>query len=273
MDGMHIETLVYALVGWLVGVFLNHSANVLPRRVGLGDSPRCVFCDTPRPVAAWSAVVGYLSGRRTCLGCGAPLPVRSVIVELFTPAIFVGLLWRYGPSVHLGLISLYSAILILVTVTDLEHRLILHVVMVPAILLATAGAFFNEDMTWRRALLGGAAGFVSLYAMFLLAQPLSALMGRLSGREISEVPFGFGDVTLGTFVGLITGLPGFFFALLITLLSAGLVAAIYVVVRAVIQRRYTLFTPIPYGPFLVLGGFVMMVYGAEVLQWYIGGSI
>jgi leader peptidase (prepilin peptidase)/N-methyltransferase len=194
-------------------------------------------------------------------------------VELLTPAIFVGLLWRYGPSVHLGLLSLYSAILILVTVTDLEHRLILHVVMVPAILLATAGAFFNEDMTWRRALLGGAAGFISLYAMFLLAQPLSALMGRLSGREISEVPFGFGDVTLGTFVGLITGLPGFFFALLITLLSAGLVAAIYVFVRAIIQRRYTLFTPIPYGPFLVLGGFVIMVYGAEIVQWYITGAI
>lgn len=270
---MSIETLVYALIGWLVGVSINHAADVLPRHAGLGTPPRCEFCDTPRPAAAWSAVIGYLSGRRSCLGCGAPLPARSVVVELITPAIFVGLLWRYSPSVHLGLLSLYSTILILVTITDLEHHLIPHAVMVPAILLAIVGSFFNEDLTFRRALLGGAVGFLSMYALFLLAQPISALMGRLAGREVSEVPFGFGDVTLGAFVGLITGLPGIFFALLITLLSAGLAAAIFWFLQAVILRRYTLFTAIPYGPFLALGGFVVMVYGPEILQWYIAGGV
>ncbi|MEJ2556220.1 MAG: A24 family peptidase [Anaerolineae bacterium] len=269
---MSIETLGYALIGWLVGVFITHAADTLPRRVGLGEIPSCATCNTPRPPAAWSAVMGYLSGRRVCLGCGTPLPLRSVLVELVTPAIFVGLLWRDGPSLHLGLLSLYSAILILVTVTDLEHRLILNVVMVPAILLAIGGAFFNNDMSYRRALLGGAFGFISLYAMFLLAQPVGALLSRLSGREVNEVPFGFGDVTLGTFIGLITGLPGVFIALLITLLSAGLGAALFWFVRAVIQRRYSLFTPIPYGPFLVLGGFIMMAYGPQILQWYIAGA-
>lgn len=270
---MSLETLIYALVGWLIGVLINHVANALPRHAGLEAVPRCDFCNTPRPPAAWSAVLGYLSGRRTCPGCGAPLPVRSVVLELLMPAIFVGLLWRYGTSVHLGLLSLYSAVLVLVTVIDLEHRLIPHVIMAPAILLAIVGAFFNEDMTFRRALLGGAVGFVSLYAMFLLAQPISALMGRLSGREVNEVPFGFGDVTLGAFVGLITGLPGVFFALLITLLSAGLAAAVFWFVQAVILRRYTLFTAIPYGPFLALGGFIMMVFGPEILQWYISGGM
>ena len=267
---MSVETLVYALIGWLVGVFINQAADTLPHRMGLGEHPHCPACGTPRAPIAWSAVLGYLSGRRLCLGCGRPLPLRSVVVEVVTPAIFVGLLWRYGLSVHLGFLSLYSAVLVLVTVIDLEHRLILNVVMLPAILLAVVGAFFNEDMSYRRALLGGATGFVSVYGLFLLARPMSALLSRLSGREIHETPFGFGDVTLGTFVGLITGLPGIFLALLITLLSAGLGAALYWLVRAVIQRRYTLFTPIPYGPFIVLGGFIMMVYGPEILEWYIG---
>ena len=103
-----------------------------------------------------------------CLGCGAPLPIRSVAVELITPTIFVWLLWRYGLSAHLGLVSLYTAILILVTVIDLEHHLIPHVVMVPAIVLAIVGAFFNDDMSFRRALLGGAVGFLCVYGLFLL---------------------------------------------------------------------------------------------------------
>ena len=264
------ETLFYALFGWMVGVLVNHAADVLPGHGNLGAAPSCLHCGTPRAPAAWSAVLGYLSGRRQCLGCGAALSVRGVLVELAVPSIFVGLLWRYGPSAQLGLFSLYSCVLILVTVTDIEHRLIQHVVIVPAILVAIGGVFFNPDLTARRGLLGGAVGLVVLYGMYLLAQPVSKLLGRLAGREVAEVPFGFGDVTLGTFVGLITGLPGVFLALLITILSAGVAAALLILVRTVVQRRYTVLSTIPYGPFLALGGFVMMVYGPEIMRWYIG---
>ncbi len=266
---MSFETLFYALFGWLVGVFVNHTADMLPQGAALGTTPVCSHCGTPRPPAARSAVLGYLSGRRVCPSCAAPLPVRAVLVELATPLLFVGLLWRYGTSVQLGLLCLYTAVLILVTVTDLEHRLIQHVVMLPAIFVAVVGAFFGHDLTPRRALLGGAVGLVILYGMYLLARPVSRMMGRLAKRRVDEVPFGFGDVTLGAFVGLITGLPGVFLALMITIFSAGLAAAMLIAVRAALQRRYSMFSAMPYGPFLALGGFVMMVYGPDILRWYI----
>jgi prepilin signal peptidase PulO-like enzyme (type II secretory pathway) len=70
-------------------------------------------------------------------------------------------------------------------------------------------------------------------------------------------------------VGLITGLPGVILALIITIFSAGIVAALFIAVRVVVQRRYTMFSAIPYGPFLALGGFIMMVYGPDILRWYI----
>jgi len=265
---MSLETLFFALLGWVVGVLTNHAADVLPRQMGLATEPTCPQCGVPRPLFARSAVVGYLTGRRVCPGCGTLLSLRSVLVELVLPAIFVGLLWRYGLSVQLGLFCVYSVVLILVTVTDVEHRLIQHAVMVPALLVATVGAFFNYELSARRALLGGVAGMVLLLAMYGLARPISRLMGRLAGRPVDDTPFGFGDVTLGTFVGLITGLPGVFFALLITIVSAGAAALILVLVRSLVRRRYSMFTTMPYGPFLALGGFVVMVYGSHILQWY-----
>ena len=269
---MSFETLFYAILGWCVGGLINYAADTLPGRSGLGKAPACPreACGMPRAPAAWSAVVGYLSGRRVCPGCGAPRPMRCVLVEVAAPLMFVGLLWRYGLSPQLGLLSLYGAVLILVTVIDMEHRLIQHVVMAPAILVAAAGGFFNQDMTAQQALWGGVAGLVTLYGMYLLAGPVSRLLGRLAHREITEAPFGFGDVTLGTFVGLITGLPGVFLALLITILSAGVVAALLIVGRVVILRRYSVGAAIPYGPFLAFGGFIMMVYGPEILRWYVG---
>jgi leader peptidase (prepilin peptidase)/N-methyltransferase len=265
---MDFGTLLYALFGWLVGVFINYAADRLPQDLPLRGAPVCAHCRMRRAPAAWSAVLGYLSSRRLCLGCGAPLAVRSVLVELVTPVVFVGLLWRYGPSTQLSLLTFYSAVLILVTVTDLEHRLIQHVIIVPAILMAMGGAFLNAEMSARRAFLGGAAGLIVLYGMYLLAQPVSRTLGRLARRQVDEVPFGFGDVTLGAFVGLVTGLPGVFIALFITILSAGVVAALLIVARALL-RRYAIFSAMPYGPFLALGGFIMMVYGSDILRWYI----
>jgi len=140
--------------------------------------------------------------------------------------------------------------------------------MVPALLIALVGAFFSRDMTARQAVLGGAVALLLLYAMYVLASPISRLIGRLAKRPSEEVPFGFGDVTLGTFVGLITGLPGIVFALVITIFSAGLVAACIVLVQ-VIRHRYKPLTTIPYGPFLALSGFIMMVYGSDILRWYL----
>ncbi|MGC8878539.1 MAG: prepilin peptidase [Anaerolineae bacterium] len=265
---MSFETLFYALFGWAVGMLINHAADVLPRHKALCTTPLCSRCGMPRAPLAWSAVLGYLSGRQICLGCGRPLALRSVLVELATPLLFVSLLWRYDFSVQLGLISLYSVVLMLVTVTDLEHRLIQHAVMVPALLIALVGAFFNRDMTARQAVLGGAVALVLLYAMYVLASPISRLIGRLAKRPSEEIPFGFGDVTLGTFVGLITGLPGVIFALVLTIFSAGLVAACIVLVQ-VMRHRYRPLTTIPYGPFLALSGFIVMVYGPDILRWYL----
>lgn len=266
---MDFITLVYALFGWLVGVLINYAADRLPQHAPLRGAPTCAHCGTPRPWVAWSAVIGYLSGRRLCRGCGAPLSVRAVLVEVATPVIFVGLLWRYGATSQLGLLATYSAVLILVTVTDLEHRLIQHAVMAPALLVAMAGAFFNADLSARRAFLGGATGLVVLYGMYLLAQPVSRLLARLARRTADEVPFGFGDVTLGAFIGLITGLPGILMALIIAILSAGAVAALLILIRTLIRRRYDALTTMPYGPFLALGGFLVMVYGSEIMRWYV----
>lgn len=265
---MSFETLFYAIFGWVVGMSINYAADVLPRHQVLSTAPRCAHCGMLRAPLALSAVIGYLSRRHICLGCGRPIPLRSVLVELATPLLFVGLLWRYGFSVQLGLVSLYSVVLVLVTVTDLEHRLVQHVVMVPALLIALAGAFFNRNMTARQAVLGGAVALVLLYAMYLLAPPISRLIGRMTGRSIEDVPFGFGDVTLGTFVGLITGLPGIVFALLLTIFSAGLVAACIVLVQ-VVRHRYEPLTTMPYGPFLAMSGFIVMVYGSDILSWYL----
>jgi leader peptidase (prepilin peptidase)/N-methyltransferase len=262
--------LLYALWGLLVGVLINCIADALLNRRSLRDRPCCAFCGQPWPPVSWSAVVGYLFARGRCPHCSGPLPVRKVVVELATMLLFAFLWNRYGPSLQLGLLSLYSTVLILVVVTDVERRRIYNAVMLPAIVLAAIGGFFNSDFTPLRAWLGGLFGFLIILVVYLLACLFTWLVGRLRGRPLDEVAFGFGDVRLAAFIGLITGLPGVIFALVLGMILGGIGALVYLFVTLAL-RRYTPFMAIPYGPFLVAGGFIVMIYGPQILGWYIAG--
>ena len=253
-----------ALLGWLAGVLVNHAANVLPLRESLWQRPFCkrrrddgpefistarlgdaspaeaVYCHAPRPLSAWSALAAYLTGHARCAVCGKSTGPRAVLVEVATPILFWLVYRQYGLSAYLPFVLAYTAILVLLTVTDLEHRLIQHIVMLPALLLAAAGSFFAPHFGWQRAVLGGAIGFAAFY--------LFALIGRGA--------LGEGDVVLAAFLGLITAFPNVVLALVYGILLGGVVSGLLL-----LTRRATLKTFIPYGPFLMVAGWGVLVWG------------
>lgn len=271
-----ITATLYALVGLTVGIAINALADDLPFHRRL-ERWRCTNCQAPRlPVA----IVAYLTGRGKCARCGKPVGWRAVIVELSMAMLFAALWLIYGASPLLVLASLYLAIYVLVTVTDLEHRLILNAVMFPAIILAIAGGVFDSNFAPGTAALQGPLPLVNLewlitalkaglfaLAVLLLMYGLGALVGRLKGLR-GTVPFGQGDVTLGFFIGLTTG-PAVVYALFIGILSAGLAALVYVIYRIITRNQSGLGSAtMPYGPFLALGGTLMVIWGPAVVAYY-----
>ena len=244
-----ILPILYALLGWLVGIAINHAADILPKRQSVLQRPHCSVCKTPRPYLAWSVLVGYLTGHQKCAECGQQREslIRSIIIELITPVFFIFLWQRYGYTPRLFIISLYTAILILITVTDLERRLIFNVVIFPSILFALAAAFFTPGLPWPIALVGGASGFVISYLAALLSR------GGLGG----------GDVTLSTFLGLIVGFPYILLSLGFGVFLGGFGAFLLLITRRVGLKSF-----IPYGPFLTTTGWIMLVWGEGIWQHY-----
>ncbi len=239
--------LLYALLGLLAGGFLNVCADNLPWRRGL-QLPQCKYCAQTRDAFSWVTVVGYLVGRTRCRHCAAPWPLRHVLVELVTSVSFA-FLWRhYGPTAQLLPATFYVCVFLLITVTDLEHRLVLNVVVVPAILFALACSPLFPGLGWQSSLLGGVVGFV---LFFLIARFYPGGMG-------------WGDVKLAAFVGVTSGFPEVIVALSVGIVVGGLVALFLL-----LTRRAGLKSGIPYGPFLVVGGLVGLFYGSEIVAWYL----
>ncbi len=246
---MILPTILYAFVGWLAGLAINHAADILPKRQTVLQSPSCSACGTARPLTTWSALLSWLGRQTSCLACGLPRAslLRCITIELIVPIFFVFLLWQYGVSLHLIIVSIYTTILMLITVTDLEHRLIFNVVILPSILLALIAAFVTPGLYWPAALVGGGFAFILMY--------LAALVSRGG--------LGEGDVTLSTFLGLILGFPHIVLGLVFGVFLGG-----FVVVLLLITRRVNLNSFVPYGPFLTVTGWIMLIWGNEIWQYY-----
>ena len=126
--------IIVALVGALLGVLVNLLSDSLPyfRRP---RSFHCHSCGSKREHAAWSGVIGVILGKRICPYCQTPRPWRAAIVEVVLVAIVI-ILYLNDPTYSVFLPSLVIVtIYLLITVIDIEHRLILHIVSFPSALV------------------------------------------------------------------------------------------------------------------------------------------
>lgn len=251
-----MELLLFAFFGLLLGAVVNRLADNLPNQRSLLTAPLCPYCGTPRPALDQIATVSYLIFRGRCPSCHAPIPLRAPFVEVASALLFAFLWARDGATIQLGLHLIYTLVLLLVLVVDLEHRLIFNVVMFPAIIFAALVSPFSK-MGWKLSLAGALAAFVVVFAIYYGAKMFS----RARHLNIQGGAFGQGDVTLATFMGLVTGLQNVFPALALTILLGGAGAIGFIVYQFVRHHRVAFGAAIPYGPFFCIAGWYWMAFG------------
>ncbi len=238
------------LAGILIGAVINRLGTDLPARRP-PRLPQCPYCGQRRPLYQWVALPAFVTRQQHCPSCGAPIPLRYPLVELGLAFLYGFLYLHYGLTPRFLFFALYTTIFMLIAITDLERRLILNVVTLPAMALALVGSFFTGQVTWKSALLGGVVGYIFFMAAALLGHWLVG-PGALGG----------GDVKLAAFIGLVTGFPNVLIALVLAILAGGTTSLFLL-----ISRLRSLRDPIPYGPFLIVGGWTTMVWGAELARW------
>ncbi|MDY7075611.1 MAG: prepilin peptidase [Chloroflexota bacterium] len=243
----------WVMLGAATGSFLNVVVDRLPEgRSFLSPPSHCAACDHRLSPAELVPVWSYLALQGRCRVCSVPIGVRTFILELGTGLLFGLEALKVAPRepeewVTLVLASAYLAVLVVVTVTDLEHGLILNKVIIPAIGLGLIGALLAG---WPHLLLHLGGGLLGSGVIILI---------------ITLVPggMGWGDVRLAGFIGLVTRLPGVLFALFVGFVSGGIVAG-----ALLASGRRKPGETIPLGPFLAFGGGTALLYGEEMLQTF-----
>ncbi len=249
--------LLYALLGLNVSSFLNVCIDRLPEGGSIVSPPsHCSACGRRLVPLDLIPLFSYLFLRGRCRYCGAPIPRRVLLVEAMTGLLFVLLWYRYDLSLRqaqgkpLGLLlaTLYTCFFVVIFFIDLEHRLVLNRVIYPAIVVALMAIPITPNQDAVKLLAGGLVGFGLL---FLIAFIYPAGMGM-------------GDVKLAAFIGLVVGFPAVFVALLISFVAGGSLGG-GLLLTGLKGRK----DPIPFAPFLVAGGMVAMLYGQQIIDWYV----
>lgn len=246
------------VLGLVVGSFLN----VVIHRVPAGDSvvrprSRCPGCGTEIAARDNVPVISWLLLRGRCRQCRRRISVRYPLVELLTGALFALTGWQLGLDWALPAYLYLVAVGVAMAVIDLDHQRLPDVLTLPSypvaglLLLLPAvaeGAWGDYLRAWL-----GAAVLYAFYFVLMLLYPRG---------------MGFGDVKLAGVLGLYLGwlgwgvlaVGGFLGFLLGAVVGGGLM----VLGRA--GRK----TKVPFGPFMLVGAYLAMLWGATVWDWYIG---
>jgi leader peptidase (prepilin peptidase)/N-methyltransferase len=272
-----IWQVVYGLLGLAVGSFLNVVIDRVPAKQSLWQPPsNCPECGRRLAPLEMVPVLSYLLLRGRCRTCENPIPLRVLLVEAATGALFVLLYSAYGLSFDLALASVYTSILVAIVVIDLEHRLVPNAIVLPAmafaLVMAVAGIWLGMPSFSRYGLLWGllsARGDLALSLGQLGA--ISQVLGGVTAFGIffvlwliSPGGMGAGDVKLAGFAGLVTAFPLAIATVFGSFVLGGIVS-IFMLAVGLATRK----TAIPFAPFISIAAFVFMVYGDSILRWYL----
>ena len=256
------SVLILAL-GVSVGSFLNVIADSLPSgRPLLNPGSSCDSCMAPLRAVDKMPVLSYIWLRGRCRHCGIlRIPGRLPIAEAATGGFYVLFYWRHGFEAEFFIFIAATSLLVVVTLIDLTHRLILNKIVFPSILALLALSPF-----WGQ--LGDGRHFFGMAGMFgSFANSLTAGIGYLllilATLLINPKGMGMGDVKLAGLLGLLVGSPLVFVAFSVTVV-VGSGAAAYLLLAKGMGRHDV----IPYGPFMVLGAIIALLVGADIWGWY-----
>jgi leader peptidase (prepilin peptidase)/N-methyltransferase len=226
------------------------------------STPRsaCPHCKTP--IKAWQNIplISWLLLRGRCASCKTPISARYPLVELATGLLSAWVAWHFGFSAAAACGLLMTWVLIALTGIDIDHQLLPDNMTLPLMWAGLMAAVvlgptigMPLPVSPRNALIGAAAGYLSLWLVFHAFR-------LTTGKE----GMGYGDFKLFAALGAWLGwqlLP------LVILLSAAAGAVLGILM--IVLRGRDRAAPMPFGPYLAAAGWIAMMYGDRLVDGYL----
>jgi len=265
------------LLGLLIGSFLNVVIHRLPKMMQrdwqtqareileipaepagqtfnlILPNSQCPHCG--HEIKPWENIplVSYLALRGKCSNCKAPISKRYPLVELSCGLLSAYVAWHFGFGWQAAAMLLLTWGLLAMSLIDADHQLLPDSLVLPLLWLGLILNYFGLFASLEDALWGAIAGYLSLWSVYWLFR-------LITGKE----GMGFGDFKLLAMLGAWGGWQ----ILPLTILLSSLVGAILGVIMLRLRNAETS-TPIPFGPYLAIAGWIALLWGDQITGTYL----
>ena len=202
------------------------------------------------PVFSWLALRGK------CRSCKAPISPQYPAVELLTMLGFLACVWQFGFGWQGFGALVFTGFLIALAGIDLRTHLLPDQLTLPLMWLGLIAAVDNLYMPAKPALIGAVVGYLSLWIVWWVFK-------QLTGKE----GMGHGDFKLLAAIGAWCGLSGILPTILLSSLVGAILGSVWLAMKGKDRA-----TPIPFGPYLAVAGWIVFMWGEDLVGWYMGVS-
>ncbi len=249
-----LVVVIVGVFGACVGSFLNVCIYRLPRGESIVfPGSRCTSCSRALSWYENLPIVGWLALRGRCRTCQARVSPMYPIVEAITALTFVAGYFMYGLTLLALVRVLFACLLIVLFVTDLQHKILPNVLTLPGIVFGFVCSLFLPP-GWRDSLIGILVGGGVLFA-------IAEGYYRIRGEE----GLGMGDVKLLAMIGAFLGWKLVILTLMLASLSGSIIG-----VAMIVSKRGDMKYALPFGTFLAIGAVVSAAWGTPMVDWYLG---
>ncbi len=252
---MILNILVF-LFGLAIGSFLNCVVYRIEKNQSfLRGRSHCPKCNHTLNWQDLIPVFSFLLFGNKCRYCHKKISIQYPLVEIATGIVFLLVFnyfyfFNFQTIVSIIYLFIISSLLIIICIYDLKYYIIPDKILFSAIAivflyqLIFSFRFLDFNPLW--AGLGACAFFLFI---FLISD----------GRWM-----GFGDVKLAFFMGLFLGYPNILVALFLAFFLGAIIG-----VGLITLGNKNLKSEVPFGPFLITGTFLALLWGQELIQWYL----
>lgn len=237
------------IIGASIGSFINVVVDRLIREESISGRSHCDFCKHSLSPLDLVPIFSYLFLRGKCQYCHKKLSLQYPVVEFLTGMLFVFVL-IYAKEASLIHLVLYWGIVSsawIIFISDLKYQLIADGVQLSLFVFAIILKMINGATLFTIGfdLVGG--------ILVMLPIGLISLMSR-------ERAMGLGDVILAFLIGFLFGVAKGFLVL-----YCGFILGAIVGVILLLLRKKKMKSSISFGPFLIMGMGVVVVWGREIV--------
>lgn len=241
-------------LGVLIGSFLNVCIYRIPRGESIVNPPsHCPACHALLKPWDLIPVVSYMANKGKCRYCRERISLQYPAIEILNGILYILLYAKFGQTSLLIKYAIISSLLLVVAVIDYQLQIIPDSLIIFGLFSGVVFHFvFHTHVSWIN---GGIGLLMGGGLFFLIALATNGAMGG-------------GDIKMVAMLGFLMGWKEVLLISFLSFVIGAIVSILLIALKKKNRKDY-----IPFGPFIAIAAYITMLYGIEIMNWYLSYTI